>query len=114
MNIALPKETKVGEKRIALIPEHVKKLIDAGHRIMIEKDAGLGAGFSDQEYARVGAQIVSTAEIYQQPLIIRVKEPPLETLKPNQTIMGYLHIDKNQSPVLLQALLEKKYYGLCF
>ena len=114
MNIALPKETKVGEKRIALVPEHVKKLIDAGHRVLIEKDAGIGAGFSDQEYARVGAQIVSAEEIYQQPLIVRVKEPPLETLRSNQTIMSYLHIEKNQNPVLLQALLDHNITAYAF
>ena len=71
MNIAIPKETKIGEKRIPLIPDHVKQLIDAGHKVFLEKDAGLEAGFPDREYARVGTQIVLASEIYNQELILK-------------------------------------------
>lgn len=107
MNIGVVKETKIKENRVALIPEHVKKLVDAGHQVFVENNAGLSAGFSNEKYKEVGARIVDTDQVYQQPLIVRVKEPSIETLRENQTIIGYLHIEKNQNPALLKALLEK-------
>ncbi len=114
MNIAIPKETKIGEHRIAIIPEHAKQLIDAGHRVFIEKDAGNKAGFPDQEYAKVGVQILKNNEIYNKEIVVRVKEPQLSTLRPNQTLMGYLHIEKGQNPELKNELLQKQITSYSF
>ena len=107
MNIAIPKEKKTKEHRVALIPEDVKILIEAGHKVFVEDYAGEKAGFSNEKYVKVGAEIVSKEEIYNQELIVKVKEPSLETIKENQIIMSYLHIEKGQNPELVAKLIEK-------
>lgn len=106
MEFAIAKETKTGENRVILTPNDVKKLTDKYHVVYVEKGAGVGAGFPDTEYEKVGAKIVEN--VYDKPIILRVKEPPLETIKDNQIIIGYLHIEKNQNPELLAKLKEKK------
>ncbi len=114
MKIGLAKETKQGERRVALIPEHIKMLKEAGHSLFVEEDAGRAAGFPNEEYIRAGATIVTSEEVYQQPLVVRVKEPPFETLRKGQTLMSYLHIEKGQNPRLREALLENKITAYAF
>ena len=62
MIIAVPKERKVLEKREAITPLGVKELLVAGHQVLIETKAGIGAGFSDFDYISAGAELVSTLE----------------------------------------------------
>ncbi|MBT3298334.1 hypothetical protein HN385_05390 [archaeon] len=107
MKIGVIKETKVKEHRVVLIPEDVKKLIEAGHEVYIENNAGLEAGFNNEDYQEAGAIIVSTEEVYNMTMLCRVKEPPISSLKEDQILVGYLHVEKNQNPELLNALLEK-------
>lgn len=67
------------EKRVALIPGDVRKLVDAGCRVWVEKDAGSGVGFSDEEYRAAGAEIQDTEELYaDKDLIIKFKGPAME------------------------------------
>ncbi|HOI45308.1 MAG TPA: NAD(P)(+) transhydrogenase (Re/Si-specific) subunit alpha, partial [Candidatus Aminicenantes bacterium] len=75
--IGVPKEIMNGERRVAAIPETAKKLKEQGARVLIEKDAGLGAYFSDEQYENAGAEIVNDVEqiFKQSDLIIKVKEP---------------------------------------
>jgi len=105
MNIGIPKEAKMGEFRVALIPDHVRLLTKAGHMVFVERDAGKKCKFSNRDYEKVGAVIVD--DVYDCEMIVRVKEPPLATIKKNQTIMGYLHIDKGQNLVLLNKFLDQ-------
>lgn len=105
MIIGIPKETKLGERRVALTPDHVSLLTKAGHTVFVEKDAGKGCKFSNRAYRKVGGVVVN--DVYDCEMIVRVKEPPLHTIKRNQVILGYLHVEKGQNPVLLKKLLEK-------
>ena len=105
MIIGIPKETKLGERRVALTPDHISLLTKAGHTVFVEKDAGKGCKFSNRAYEKVGAAVVD--DVYDCEMIVRVKEPSLHTIKRNQIIMGYLHVEKGQNPVLLKKLLEK-------
>lgn len=105
MIIGIPKETKLGERRVALTPDHVSLLAKAGHTVFVEKDAGKGCKFSNRAYRKVGGVVVN--DVYDCEMIVRVKEPPLHTIKRNQVILGYLHVEKGQNPVLLKKLLEK-------
>lgn len=107
MEIAIVKETKIWERRVSLIPDHVKTLIDAGHRVFVETCSGLASGFPDSDYEKNGARIVDTDEAYSKQFLVRVKEPPIDTLREGQIIAGFLHIEKGQNPTLLNALLEK-------
>ena len=103
--IGLPKEKKIGEYRVALIPEHVRLLTSSGHKVLVERDAGKSCKFSNKDYKEAGAEIVD--DVYDAPMIVRVKEPPLATIKKDQVIMGYLHVEKGQNMALLKKLLDQ-------
>lgn len=96
MILGIPKEIKVLEARVALTPAGAQSLIEAGHRVVVETHAGLGSGFSDQEYLDAGAQILQDVEeVWEQAeMIVKVKEPqPVEIARarPSQTIFTYFH-----------------------
>jgi len=105
MIIGIPKETKKNEFRIALAPKHVAQLTKLGHQVFVEKGAGEGCRLSDTEYKNAGAEIKES--VYDCEMIVRVKEPPINTIRKNQIIMGYLHIEKGQNPVLLNKLISQ-------
>ncbi len=105
MIIGIPKETKLGEFRVALIPDHVRLLTKAGHRVFVEKNTGKKCKFSNRDYEKAGAVIVD--DVYDCEMIVRVKEPPLATVRKNQIIMGYLHVEKGQNMALLKKLLTQ-------
>ena len=77
MRIGVPKEIKSQENRIGLTPESVKSLISNGHKILIEKNGGLGSGFYDEQYKSAGATIVDKAEdiFNDSEIIVKVKDP---------------------------------------
>ena len=96
MIIGVPKEIKPDEYRVALLPVGAELLNQDGHSVLIEKGAGIASGFGDEDYSRVGARIVETAEeIYSQAeIVIKVKEPqPVEIsmLRNEQVLFCYFH-----------------------
>jgi len=109
-NVGVPKEIKNHEYRVGLTPVGVEELIRAGHKVRIEAGAGLGSGIADEDYARHGATITTTAdEIWvKSDLIIKVKEPLQEEwplMRPGQTIFTYFHFaaDKNLTEAVLHS-----------
>jgi alanine dehydrogenase len=107
MRVGVPKETKDRENRVALTPVGAGQLIDKGHQVFVEKNAGTGSGFSDEEYVSAGVQIVSTAEAWSQELVIKIKEP-LEPEYPylsDNILFTYLHL-AGVPPSLTDVLLE--------
>ncbi|MFN3928625.1 MAG: alanine dehydrogenase [Thermoflexus sp.] len=97
MHIGIPKERRPEEYRVSLTPAGVEMLIRAGHTVWVESGAGLGAGFTDEDYRRVGAQIVySGPEVYgRADLVVKVARPTqeeFEWLREGQTLMGFLHL----------------------
>jgi alanine dehydrogenase len=112
MNIGIPKEIRPLEFRVGLNPAAVQMLIRSGHNCYIEHDAGLGAGFSDVEYEKAGAQIVySTHEVFgRADLLVKVARPTLKEIKwlqPGSTISGLLHLNSARQDKI-NALLENK------
>ncbi len=110
MNIGVPKEIKNFEGRVSLVPGSVRELVHNGHRVMIQKDAGKGSGFTDEDYITAGARIVDTAEeIFEQnDLVVKVKEPQAQEwkmLREGQTLFTYLHLapDPEQTKGLLES-----------
>jgi len=96
MQIGVPKEIKSAEKRVAATPAGVRAFVAHGHKVFVEKGAGLGSGFRDDEYKRAGAVILENArDIWTEAeMIIKVKEPigpELEWMRPGQIIFTYLH-----------------------
>ncbi len=106
MRIGIPKETKDGEYRVALIPADVAALVEDGFRVGVERDAGTRAGYPDEEYLAAGAMLVDALEAYRSELIVKVKEPNLEEvsrLKAGQILFGFVHLPGNPH---LKAPLE--------
>lgn len=117
MIIGIPKEIKNWENRVSLIPSGAKTLVEHGHTVLVQSTAGLGSGFTDEEYERVGAKIVATIEeVYaKSDMIIKVKEPqPSEypLLKEGQLLFTYLHLAVE--PELTKALLKAKVSGVAY
>lgn len=117
MIIGVPKETKNNENRVSMTPAGVHTLKNKGHRVLVQKDAGLGSGFSDDEYMKVGADIIQTAaEVFQaSDMIVKVKEPQpeeVELLKEGQLLFTYLHLAA--APELARDLLERKITGIAY
>jgi alanine dehydrogenase len=96
MIIGVPKEIKDRENRVAITPGGVSDLVEAGHRVLVETDAGLGSSFSDAQYQAAGATIVPTAaDAWGAALVVKVKEPlPAEYdyLRPDLVLFTYLHL----------------------
>ena len=97
MKIGIPRETKILEGRVALIPESCAVLIRQGNQVFIEAGAGLLSGYKDEEYAAQGVQLAeNTAELYASAeLIVKVKEPieqDLQYLRQHHTLFCYLHL----------------------
>jgi alanine dehydrogenase len=109
MRIGVPKEIKVQEYRVGLVPAGVRELTIAGHTVLIESGAGAGIGASDLHYQAAGAQIArNAAEVFaESELIVKVKEPqPAECrqLRKGQVLFTYLHLAAD--PALARRLLE--------
>lgn len=108
MRIGIPREIKDGERRVGMVPDGVRVLVTAGHRISIERGAGAGSGFSDAEYRAAGAGIVEAAdEIWQCPLIVKVKEvqrAEYAKLQRGTTICGFSQLNRDRD--LLDAVLR--------
>lgn len=75
MKIGVPKEIKNNEARVAMTPDGVAKLVQSGHSVVIEKNAGVGSGFINEQYQKAGAILVSTAEAWNVDMVVKVKEP---------------------------------------
>ena len=110
MRIAVPREIKNREYRVALTPSGVRELVRAGHAIGVETNAGAGAGFADAAYVAAGAQIQADVEqlFADAELVVKVKEPqPQECrrLRPGQALFTYLHLaaDRAQAENLMAS-----------
>lgn len=110
MLIGVPKELKNHEYRVGLTPESVREVISQGHQVIVEKDAGLGIGASDEQYVAAGADVVETAkEIFAKShMIVKVKEPQASErtlLRAGQILFTYLHLapDPEQTKDLISS-----------
>jgi alanine dehydrogenase len=117
MIIGVPKEIKEQEYRVAMLPSGAYQLIKAGHQVLVERGAGLGAGFPDAEYEHAGAKMIdSHAAVFEQAeLIVKVKEPlPVEygLLRRGQILFTYLHLAASKS--LTEALMKSGVTALAY
>lgn len=116
MKIGIPKEIKNHEYRVGATPAMALALIQAGHKVVIEKGAGTKIGFKDEDYESIGATLVETpAEVYKAEMVIKVKEPQEEEypyLREGLILFCYLHLAPD--PKLTAALLEKKVVGIAY
>jgi len=117
MIIGIPKEIKAQEERVAITPAGVETLKKAGHSILIEKYAGIGSGFTNEDFIKAGAEILETPkEVFEKAdMILKVKEPLAQEynfLREGQILFTYLHLAAE--PELVNALLERKVTGIAY
>lgn len=110
MRIGVPKEIKIHEYRVGLIPASVKELTRLGHTVYVETQAGMGISFSDEDYTKAGATILASAsEVFKSAdMIVKVKEPQLsecKMLREDQILFTYLHLapDPDQAKGLMES-----------
>lgn len=117
MRIGIPKEVKVREGRAALIPPAIAELVRHGHEVLIQSGAGVASGYPDDDYRRVGAQIVpDAATLYGGArMVLKVKEPvasEYSLLRKDHILFSYLHLAA--APKLAQVLVEKGLTAVAF
>src|SRR5467141_101753 len=109
MIIGVPKEIKEQEQRVALLPSAANQLARRGHSVVVEKNAGIGSGYADEDYVKAGADIVPEAkEVFARAdMIVKVKEPleaEFPLLRKRQILFTYLHLAASKP--LTEALLK--------
>jgi alanine dehydrogenase len=117
MIIGVPREIKGQEYRVALLPSAAYQLIRRGHQVLVERNAGAGAGYPDSDYEQAGAQLCTDhAEIFEKAeLMVKVKEPqPSEyaLLRPGQLLFTYLHLAADRA--LTEGLMKSGVTGLAY
>lgn len=110
MIIGVPKEIKPNENRVAATPSDISDLVESGHELLVEKDAGLGSGFTNEEYKEAGAKIMEdVADVWKAELVIKVKEPLAEEFQyfyEGQILFTFLHLANDKA--LTESLVENK------
>jgi alanine dehydrogenase len=117
MIVGVPKEIKGQEYRVALLPSAAYQLIKRGHEVVVERNAGAGAGYPDADYEQAGATLVNEHAVVceKADLVVKVKEPqPSEypLLRPGQILFTYLHLAASRS--LTEALMKSGVTGLAY
>ncbi|MGB7202276.1 MAG: alanine dehydrogenase [Pyrinomonadaceae bacterium] len=117
MKIGLPKEIKDNEYRVGLTPAGVQALTHAGHEVYVQKTAGEGSGFKDEQYVKAGGKLLDTPdEIWQTgDMIVKVKEPvapEYPRMRENQLLFTYLHLAPELE--LTKVMLERKVTGVAY
>jgi len=123
MTIGVPKEIMRGERRVAAIPDTVKKMIASGARVLVESSAGEGSFFSDDQYREAGAELVNDAEniFAQSDIILKVKEPQfnqgkekheVEMMKNGQVLITFIHPASPGNHKMVRDLAAKGVTGL--
>jgi len=115
MRIGVPREIKVLEFRVGLVPDAARSLVAAGHEVWVERGAGEGSGFPDAAFEAAGARLGTREEVWGAELVVKVKEPlPEEVplLRRGQVLFTYLHLAAN--PELTRALLDAGVVGIAY
>lgn len=116
MRIGVPAEIKNNENRVAMTPAGVVHLVRNNHEVFIQKGAGLGSGFTDEQYVEAGAKLVETAEeAWSMEMVMKVKEPIESEYKyfhEGLILFTYLHLAPE--PELTKALVEKKVVAIAY
>ncbi|HTO23007.1 MAG TPA: alanine dehydrogenase [Spirochaetia bacterium] len=117
MKIGVPREIKTHEYRVGMTPHSVKAYVKNGHTVLVEKGAGVGSGYEDEEYKAAGGSLVADkAELFRQSeMIVKVKEPLPEEFglfHPGQLLFTYLHLAASKE--LASELIKRKVAGVAY
>ncbi len=115
--IGIPKEISFQENRVALVPDAVSVLVNNGHRVVVETNAGKMSNFPDNDYSEAGAEIARTAEeVYKADIILKVSPPSLkeiDMMKPRQILLSTLQLSL-QSETFMKALMNKRVTAIAY
>ena len=109
MRVGVPREIKDGERRVGLTPAGARRLVEAGHTVVVGTGAGAAVGFADADYRAAGAAIADAPDVWSCDLVVKVKEvlpPEYPLLAAGTTVFGFAQI--NRDPALLEALLSAR------
>lgn len=116
MKIGIPTEVKDHEYRIGATPSVVRSLVEAGHQVVVQTEAGYRIGYTDSLFKAAGAKIVETAqEVYESEMIVKVKEPQLSEfplLKKGQILFGFLHLAPD--PLQAEQLIKRQVIAIAY
>jgi alanine dehydrogenase len=117
MIVGVPREVKVGEMRVGLVPAGAQALADAGHHVLVQSGAGEGSGIPDDAYRAAGAQMLADAAAVWggAEMIVKVKEPvavEYDFLRPGLALFTYLHLAA--VPALAHALIERRVTAIAY
>src|SRR5437764_4087042 len=117
MIIGVPKEVKDHEARVGIVPAGVKELVDAGHKVLVETNAGALSSMPDEDYKAAGADIIGSAEeVWKKAdMVVKVKEPIAKEVpyfRDDLVLFTYLHLAP--IPDLTDELLKKKVLGIAY
>jgi alanine dehydrogenase len=117
MIIGVPSEIKSHEYRVAMLPAGAELLVEHGHQVLVQKDAGVGSGYENGQYEAAGATIIDThAEVFERAeMIVKVKEPlgeELDMMKPGQVVFTYFHFAADRE--LTEKCLAKKITAVAY
>lgn len=117
MIIGVPKEVKDRENRVAATPAAVHEYVSQGHKVLVQKSAGMGSGYTDDEYAAEGAELVDgPAGVWERAeMILKVKEPiaqEYELMRDGQILFTYLHLAADEP--LTRALIERNVQAIAY
>ncbi|MDM5435317.1 alanine dehydrogenase [Bacillus hominis] len=116
MRIGIPTEIKNNENRVAMTPAGAVHLVQNGHEVFVQKGAGIGSGFTDEEYVQAGAKLVETAEeAWNQDMVMKVKEPVASEygyFREGLILFTYLHLAPE--PELTKALIDNKVASIAY
>jgi len=111
ITIGIPREHTFQENRVSLCPEGVQQITDSGHKVLIERGAGVASGFRDNEYSEAGAKIVEDpAEVYQSDIILKIAPltiNEIDSIGQGKIIISAIHAT-NQSPEYFNKMMKKK------
>jgi alanine dehydrogenase len=114
--VGVPKEIKNRENRVGIVPAGVRTLVSAGHKVHVQKGAGVGSGITDDLFTQAGATIVPTAaDAWSADMVMKVKEPlsdEFQYLRPGQILFTYLHLAAERK--LTEELVEKKVTAIAY
>ncbi len=116
LTIGVPKENQINEKRLAITPETAALLIDAGHKVLIERGAGISINYSDNYYADSGAYIVDRSQVLQADIILKISPPTFEEvnmMKPRANVFSFLQLHL-LTAATLDLMIEKRISALAY
>lgn len=116
MKIGVPKEIKNNENRVALTPAGVHSLVESGHEVVVETNAGMGSYFTDEDYIAAGGKIAASAQdAWNADMVMKVKEPLQQEynyFREGLILFTYLHLAPE--PELTKALIDNKVVGIAY